>query len=206
MLEAFLFALTVSIDALITGFSYGVSHIKIPLRSTFLLNFISTFMIALSFALGSFLKQYIHPKVLPIFCFAFLFLIGLIRLLDGLIKNYIKRKGTYQKEASFSFLNLRFILHVYSSPISADIDASKTLSLKESLSLGLALSLDGILIGVGASLTSISYLEILLLTFLMGLFLTLMGHFLGTKIERKLSFDPTFLGGILLLLLAFSKL
>lgn len=206
MLEAFLFALTVSMDSLITGFSYGFSKIKIPFISALSLNSIAAMMIAFSLTIGSFLKQYIDSRILPLFCFMLLFIIGIIRLSDGLIKNYIQRKGNYQNEVDFTLFNLKFILKVYSSPLIADQDFSKILSFKESISLGFALSLDGTLVGLGAALTSVSSIEIIFLTFIIGLLLTLIGHFLGNKIGKKMQFDPTFIGGILLILLAFSKL
>lgn len=206
MFESFLFALTVSIDAFITGFSYGVSKIKIPFLSALFLNSISTGMIFLSLTVGNILKQYIDQKVLPLICFLFLFIIGMIRLSDSLIKNYIQRKGKYQSEVDFTLFNLKFILKVYSSPLIADQDLSKNLSLKESISLGFALSLDGTLVGLGAALTTASYLYILVFTFSIGFMLTILGHFLGDRIGKKTTFDPSFISGILLLILAFSKL
>lgn len=206
MLQAFLFALTVCMDTFITGFSYGVSKIKISLLPAIVLNCICSGMIFISLCFGNLLKSYMPSTILPICSFIFLFIMGLIRFSDGIIKNYIKKKGPLQNQVQFSIFNLKFILHVYTKPESADLDLSKHLSIKESISLGLALSLDGLFIGIGAAFASVDLIFILLLTFVLGFLLLILGLLIGKKVQKKMKIDMTFIGGILLIILAFLRL
>ncbi len=206
MLQTFLFTLTVCIDTFITGFSYGVSKIRIPILSATMMNLICSLMIGISLCLGNILKAYLPVEILPICSFILLFILGIVRLSDGLIKNYIKRKGPLENQVQFSFLNFKFILHVYTKPESADLDFSKHLSLKESISLGIALSLDGLLIGFGAALAEVKVIETIVMTFLLGFILLIMGLWIGESVQKRIKMDLAYLGGIFLIILALSRL
>lgn len=202
-ITSIILGLSVCMDSLLACFSYGASSIKIPITSLFIINFICTTTIGISLCIGTALKNWIPLQILPIIRFSVLFLMGCIRLLDGFIKTYIKKHGQLQNHVSFSLFNLHFILNVYSSPEKADSDASQELTSKEAVSLGIALSLDGLVIGIGAALTHLSVPFTILITFLIGMIFSFLGYILGKKIASKLPFDFTFLSGICLLFLAF---
>lgn len=205
-LESFLLASSVCMDTLVASFSYGTSKIKIPFASILVINVVCTSILGISLWLGSYIKAWIAADSLPLIGFVLLFILGLIRLCDGMIKSYIERKGKIQNKISFSFSSLTFILHVYSDPSKADIDASKVLSIKEAFTLSLALSLDGIVIGIGAAFASANLFLTIVCTFLLEFLSIWVGYFVGRKITNNIPFDFSWLSGIFLIILAFLKL
>ncbi len=121
-----------------------------------------------------------------------------------MLKSAIRSRGGCR--FSFSVLNLNFILQVYAEPERADADHGGTLSPKEALALALALSLDGLAAGFGASLSGSGILETVLLSFPLSCAAVAGGELLGRRMPRRGKFDPAPLSGILLILLALLKL
>ena len=203
LITALLLSLSICLDSFLALFSYGASKIRIPISSFLIIDLIGTLTLFLSLYVGTFLKQWIPYDILPILRFVILVLMGMIRLFDSFIKSYIRKHGTIKNHLRFSFFNLHFILEVYSSPLEADADASLELTPKEAIILGCALSLDGLLIGVGAAFTQISISLTVLLTFIIGFLFSYCGYKIGNKMATKLPFDFSFLSGFFLLVLAF---
>ena len=138
-------------------------------------------------------------------CFAILLILGTEKLCDSAIKAYIRSGRQVQKKVSFSFLNLNFILRVYADPKKADVDASKTLSPAEAASLAVALSLDGLAVGLGAAMHAINGIQVLVLSLAIGAAAVMGGSILGNRLSRKSSVNLSWLSGILLIALAFLK-
>ncbi len=63
----------------------------------------------------------------------------------------------------FRALHFQFFLSVYADPCKADADASKSLSVPESVCLALAMSLDGVAAGFGAALGNLNPVAVLFL-------------------------------------------
>lgn len=103
-------------------------------------------------------------------------------------------------------MHLNFILHVYADPPAADIDASCTLSVREAFTLALALSIDGLAVGFGTALSSISMMPVMLLSLSLGLLAVKSGAMLGNHLSRALPFDLSWVSGALLIFLAFLRL
>ena len=110
------------------------------------------------------------------------------------------------KEITFSALNLKFILRVYADPETADRDLSRVLSPAEALPLAIALSLDSIAVGFGAALTDTDLVRTLFLALLFNALAVRLGCILGNKIAEKVSFNLSWLSGLLLIILAVMKL
>lgn len=74
--------------------------------------------------------------------------------------------------------------NIFNNPISSDLDKSKTIDPKEAIFLAIALSLDSLCIGIGASISNIdlSLFPILVSTFQI-LFLSI-GTYLGAHINK----------------------
>lgn len=80
------------------------------------------------------------------------------------------------------------------------------LSAKEAVYLALALSLDGFAAGFGFGLTEINYVELIGLSFGSNLLAVFLGSTTGKCLAKLTSFDFSWLGGVILILLAFTKL
>lgn len=206
MLEIIILVIALSIDAFVASLAYGADRIKIPMRSAAALSSVSTLILLISMAGGSLISTFLPPQVTAILCFALLFLLGITRFCEGLIKDILKKHSNHLKGITFKFWDFHFILDVYMDNTKADKDQSKVLSIKEALSLGVVLSLDGIAAGFGSGLVEVHYLETLIIAFLVGVIAILVGSKVGEKIAETTKWDVAWLSGVTLILLAFMKL
>lgn len=204
--EALFFAFALSLDAFVAAFSYGACKIKIPLASVLVMDAICSLSIGAALLAGTFLKGFIPRQATTAICFVLLFLLGMTKLLDGITKSLIQKHGAISSNIKFSFCNFRFVLSLYANPECADTDHSKTISPREAVSLAIALSLDGLAAGLGAALGNIDGLAVFLCSFFTEGIAVICGFALGNRAAGRLSFPISWLGGIILILLAFLKL
>lgn len=206
ILEALVLVVALSVDAFVASLAYGTNKIKIPFRSVVVISLVCSAMLALSLAVGSLVRPFLPPGLTNLLCFAILFVLGAVKLCDSTIKSIIRKKQQLKKELSFSFLHLSFILCVYANPEQADLDASKTLSPAEAASLALALSLDGLAVGFGAAFSNINPFVSVLFSLLINIFAVVLGCRAGNKIAERSSLNLSWLSGVMLLLIAVTKL
>ncbi|MBQ9135626.1 MAG: sporulation membrane protein YtaF [Lachnospiraceae bacterium] len=204
--EALCLSLALSLDAFIAAFSYGTCKIKIPPLSVLVISGVCSLCVALSLAVGSLLKDFIPPQAADLICFLLLFLLGLFKLLDGIVKSLIQKHGAFSSNLHFSFCNLRFVLSLYANPECADVDNSKTISPKEALSLSIALSLDGFAAGLGAAFGNVNGIAVFTCSLLMEALAVLLGSFWGNRTAQHLSLPISWVGGLLLVIMAVLKL
>lgn len=205
-LESILLVTALSIDAFWASFAYGSNKIEIPFLSVTIINVICTSVLAVSLFLGSVIGPYIPNNLTSGICFTLLFVLGTVKLFDNWIKAFIRKHNKLNKELKFSMFNINFVLNIYANPEEADRDCSRVLSPLEAASLAIAISLDGLAAGFGVGLVKISFTEVVLFSFLIGMAAIMLGGYIGKKIAEKLSYNISWLSGALLLILAFIKL
>lgn len=206
ILEAVAIAAALSVDAFVAGFAYGTRRIRLSRRSVLVINLICSAIVGLSLGLGSLAAVFIPAGVQRGLCFGLLFALGLIKLLDGIIRSAIRRFGNLDGRLGFSLFSLRFVLHVYADPAAVDLDHSQTISVAEAASLALALSLDGAAVGFGAALGQASIPAVVTASLAANQISLLTGAWLGERLSRRLRMSLGWLGGVILVLLALSKL
>lgn len=205
-LPALLLVTALSVDSFVAGFAYGTGKLKIPFSSAVILNVICSGVLGIALLAGSAVQKVLPISVTKIICFLILFLLGFAKLFDSSIKACIRKQKDIHKKISFSILHLRFILNVYADPKAADFDDSHSLSAKEAVSLGTALSLDGLAVGIGAAMGNLNCALVVILSFITGMVAVLAGGLIGNHIAKKTSLDLSWLSGLLLLILAFQHL
>lgn len=176
------FAFAVSLDALGAGFAYGLREIKIPFVSYLFVGFTSVVVVAIFIICG-----HIAGRSLPVIWAKrvgglLLFGIGLWWYLRGKKEKTVgKNLGEpLAKVFKFKLATFAVIIQILEEPIYADFDASGTISIQESLLLGLALSVDAVGAGFGVALAGINCLIVIcMVVFYQQLFL-----FLGTRLAR----------------------
>ena len=209
LLLSLLLVSALSLDALVAAFGYGAGKIKIPFNSTLIINLICTAFLAASLFAGKAVSGFLSPGVRKYICFSLLLLIGLIKLCDGLLKSYIRKKKTFDKSIRFKFLSLKFILNVYADPETADADASKILTVGEAAALAVALSVDSLAVGLGLGFDSANpwiYAVMIAFSFVTGIAAVILGCFIGKRIAQKTPLNLSWLSGVILIVLAVSKL
>ena len=205
-LESIIFVIALSTDALIASFAYGSNKIKIPMISVQVISILCTGALGISLLIGTFIKSFIPIGILHLVSFGILFVIGIVKLLDNIIKSIIDKHTVIKKHIKFRLLNLNFILSIYANPKDADLDDSKTLSPKEAISIAIALSIDSLVAGVGVALANVSLLTILASSFILSVLAVKLGELLGNKLSDKIPFRLSWLSGIILITLAFLRL
>lgn len=199
-------SIAISMDTFVASFAYGSNKIKIPFSSIQIINLICSLTLGIAFLLGNLLIQYIPERLTSLICFIILFILGMTKLLDSFAKSIIRKYNNITKRIQFSMFHFNFILSLYADPEQADVDNSKTISPLEAVSLAIALSLDGIAVGIGAALGNVNGFAAVFFTLIMGTVALVLGSYLGNKLAKKLSFNISWLSGAYLVILAFTKI
>lgn len=204
--EIIMLVAAISVDAFGAAFTYGTDGIKIPAKSAIVIHTLSTACICASLVFGLYLGQYLPLGITKTTGFLILFILGITKLFDGIIKNALQKTDGCKKDITFSLMSLRFILSVYADPKTADADSSKTLSAKEAAVLAITLSADSLPIGIGMGLSSFPIWYVIPLAIIADEIALRSGCYFGKKASEKLHLDVSWLGGALLIIMAVSKL
>lgn len=203
---AVILAFSCSIDAFAASFAYGSNKIKIPMLSVQIINFLCSAFLGISLLIGALVRGFLPGELAKIICFVVLLILGVIKLWDSITKALIRKHNVINKQLKFSMFNFKFILNLYSNPLDADVDASKSISPAEAVALAISLSLDGLAAGFGAALGHVNVWAAFLASLAFTTAAVLAGCRLGNALAGKLPFDLSWLAGVILILLAVSKL
>lgn len=206
IIEAAILAASLSADALTAGFAYGSKKIRIPALSAHIINVICVAVIGAAMFFGHLAKPFLSPAVATGIAFAVLFLMGAAKLADSIVKSLIRKHTGLDRAFSFSLFDVRFILRLYADPEAADADVSAHLSAREATALAVSLSLDGMAVGFAAALAGVNPWALLAWSLVLNFLALLMGQKLGSSLAEKLPFNISWLGGVVLIGLAFARL
>jgi putative sporulation protein YtaF len=201
-----LFVTALCIDAFAASFTYGVEKTKIPLLSGLIISLICTLALGISISIGSGIKLLIPEKMTSTICFAVLFILGLVKSFDFLLKKYILNNVECSSHFKIKIFDLNFVLTVYADNLKADADNSKLLSPREAIYLAAALSFDSLGAGLGFAMTDVRLIDIILLSLVSNILAIFLGYLLGKFVSRISNIDFSWVSGILLLVLSISKL
>lgn len=206
ILDIFILIISLSIDIFVCSFVYGFDGIKIKKGIVVFISLLCSIFLLLSMVVGLVFSFYITNSTTKIISFSILFIMGIIKMLTSFISFLIKKNCNGEKQLQFSLSNLKFNLLISAETFNADKDYSKTLSIKEASFLSLALSFDNIGVGMGFGMISVSYIEVFLLSFIIGILSIMIGFLLGKKLSNRFKYDLSFISGIILVALAILKL
>lgn len=190
MIEIFslsILTFVVSVDSFGAGLAYGLRKLQLPFLFLLLISVCSGTSIFIGGMIAGTIALYFPPVMTES-------LGGIILILLGCWSIYQSRKNKPLKEDKKDDLISTIVL-VMNHPDEADLDKSGTISVKESMLLGVALSLDALAAGVSAQFLALSTLSLSIMVGIMcGIFL-LLGMKLGVKLAtykvmQKLSFLP----------------
>lgn len=192
------------LDTLVAAFALGAQGIQVPGRSSAVIAALCTGTLAVSLGVGAMVHPWLPPRAGRCLSFAVLLCLGIARLLDGLVKDLLRRQGGPAADIRFHFLSFRFLLRIYADSSEADLDRSKALGPGEAAALALALSADGLAAGFGAG-TGGTLAGTLACSFLCNLGAVAAGSRLGRRASRG-RLNLSWLAGTVLLALAAAKL
>ncbi len=202
MLEIMIFVVAICIDHFLVSIAYGVAHIRISYKRILLLNAICVTVLCICLSLGYALFSYIEVETTRcIGIYAFL-LLGTIKMFDYSLKRMVRRYEKEEKKIALSISKIRIMVQIYADPMKADQDKSKDLSVRETVLLAGAMSIDSALAGMMIATLEVSVWQLLLCSFVFGVLLMYLGYYSGRKIGKKIEKDMSFMSGVLFYLIA----
>lgn len=208
----FILALSVSIDSFGIGITYGIRNTKIFKVAKVILFSISILVTSLSIHLGSFLSNVFSETFTKWIGACFLILMGLWIIYQALNTKKEEEKvlNNTSSPTIYEFM-IRFLgitIQIIRNPISSDLDNSKGIDWKESIYLGLCLSIDSLCIGICSSMIGYSsFLFPILVASFQLIFLSI-GRILGNKIFSISNIPENIwstLSGVLLICIGVSR-
>ncbi|KOF58147.1 sporulation protein [Clostridium sp. DMHC 10] len=198
--SAILFVLSASTDNFVVGLCYGIKKIKINLPINLLIALISSIGTILSMELGNIIATFVPNNFTNILGGSILILIGLWAMLSEFNENKKSSKAAEKNSLS----NIEDIL---SNPENADKDTSGSIDLKESFSLSIALALNNMGLGIGASIAGLNIILTTILTFFISIITISLGLTVGNKyLSQKLGKYAAVISGIIIILLGIYEM
>ncbi len=141
-------AITLSIDALGIGISYGVRGINIPLFSKFIISIQTFLIITISLFLGNVVFSFFPTTIRNYTGVIILIALGIFMIIEA----YLPKKEKTETVRTFSIKQAGITIKIIKSPPVCDFNKSNKIEPFEALYLGLALSIDsfGVSFGSGA--------------------------------------------------------
>ncbi len=182
--------IAVCTDIFFSSFAYAQNKIKIPFCSAIVISFIGAGVLTVSIQFSDILSQCISTGICTFIGSLLLFIMGAVCLFNNLIKELLKT---------------HFKNNVFIDECCADKDNSKVLTIGEALVLSTALSIDAIASGLGAGLTGCRSWICGIIALLLGILSIYSGTALGNYIKSKKGRNFSFIGGIVLIILAIKQ-
>jgi len=188
-----------NLDNLGIGISYGLQKIRIPFSSNLLIAIMSSVATAFAMIMGKFLSR----------VFPFANSIGALLLIA--IGVWISFGSILQRNI-FPLIYkrskiLRFIMDILSNPAKADRNSNGIICNKEAIILGISLSLNCIVTGLGAGLSGLSLIPVVVSVFIFSLVTISSGYELGNRANfLHFGYLSEILSGVLLVAIGIRNL
>lgn len=207
-------AFAVSMDSFSVGVTYGMRNIKFSLRSMMMIACMSGVVLLLSMHIGGFLLS-----LLPMQAERWIAACLLIALGIWAIYNVVKKgddeydhfkplpKQLKMKIWRFHLERFGIVIQVLKCPTLADLDCSGSISIKEALLIGLALSMDAFGAGLSASFLGYSPFMLALLVCIWNVIFIRLGLRIGNMFAKtKAMKKATIIPGTILIFLGIAKI
>jgi len=211
-------AFATSLDSMMTGVTYGLRKIKIPISSLLIIGVASTISVSTSMVLGGLAAKFLSTELAEIVGGLILIVIGFWILYQSIKKILVDQAlgseivfsdHVIEDEPIFKFRikSLEIVIKILNEPIRADFDYSGEISMIEAVFLGLALALDALGVGFGAAMASydpfLTSITVGVVTFIC----LSAGLYLGKRLDlERMNNKTILLPGIVLIILGIFKL
>lgn len=203
----FLLALSLNLDSLSIGVSYGLKKIKIPFSALFIIVFMSVSSIGLSWYLGSIIFLYISSYFAKFISSILLITFGVTLFIQA--KTNIHYQD-YKEEVTIKRLkikSLNIIIDIIRESSSGDIDNSGQIDIKEAIYIGIALSLDALTIGLSLAAYRINIFSFMIISGALNLTFITIGQLIGQYLGKITSENNLKLvSGFIIIILGLTKL
>lgn len=205
-LALILLSVSLSMDSLGIGISYGIRKIKVPWSAKLIICVISVIFTAIAVTLGNIILIVVPQKAAEIIGSLMLAFLGLFIILSALLP---KREKRTKSSRSIVLKPLGITIKIIKNPVSCDFDKSKHIDIIEAIYLGTALSIDSFAAGVSSVVSGgINSLMIPVAVGLCQLIFITVGDIIGKKISSISKIDSkvfVIISGLLLIFMAFLR-
>ncbi|AEG61102.1 sporulation membrane protein YtaF [Desulforamulus ruminis] len=215
ILGIILISLALNLDALGVGFSYGIRKIKLPLLSMIFICLISIASLGLSMLAGCAINHYLSAAIAKHMGGGILVFMGAWAIFQYFhsktlmpVRDIAESHTTTVPDITTLFQLRLFgiLIQVLKDPQVADADQSGTISIQESLLLGMALALDSIGAGVAISLLGYNILTMALCVGACQFIFTYCGTLAGAKLSKtSMGRQMALLPGFILVIIGISR-
>ena len=186
-----LLCLALNLDALCVAFAYGVKGIRLSFFNIIVIVIIDCIMLAVSLSAGGLLYSVIAEMTMTIVGAIVLIALGIYNIIMSIVKNCIKKDDKTS---------------VFVDETNIDKDKNKILSFKETAVLAVVLGIDALVSGFAYGF-DLTYSFIALgMMFMLASISLILGGALGLKLNKKSIADLSWIGGIILILIAVWRL
>lgn len=205
-------ALSLSIDSIGIGITYGLRNTRIPILSKLILFFISIFFTTISLMLGNLITKFLPDYIVTFIGSFILIFIGIWILFQIFHTSTKKECSINSNEPKIYSLFIKFLgitIQIIKEPKSSDLDNSKIIDWKEACFLGIALSIDSISVSFGSGITGLSSFCFPILVASFHMLFLFIGKFLGHKISGIQKFPENIcniISGFLLIIIGITRL
>ena len=178
IIESLLYSFAISFDSLVAFFGYGVSKINVPFKRTVIITFLNCLVLAIAILIGYLFTGILSENTTKYISFSILLFVGVLKLSIELFKIFLTQQSK-KNQSMIRIFNFNLFFKVCLDPVLADINLDKKLSLKESLLIGLILSIDSFGAGLGIGLNEYYPYLVIIFSFVIGILFSCLGNFLG---------------------------
>lgn len=206
-----LLAVSLSMDALGIGISYGLRGIRTPWKARIMICIISMLFTGAAVGLGSILLLFIPPVAARLLGAGMLVLLGLFIILQSFWeknKEPAPKKEKGDTIANIALKSLGITIKIMRNPASCDFDGSKHIDTLEAIYLGVALSIDSFGAGINSAVSGVNSILAPFAAGLCQLLFLCTGDLLGRKLQLFKSINSqvfVVISGVLLIVLAMVR-
>lgn len=204
VIQLILLIIAVSLDIFLVSASFGCNNIKVNLLGATIISLICTSFFIASMYFASILQNIYPVYSFKIFSFLILVTVGSYNIISNEIKRHLKNLNENKKKINLKIKEYNLITSVYIDETKIDFNHSKALEVKEAILIGFMVSIDTFCAGLSLPMSNLILASAL--TFIINFLFTITGFKLGKKLNDKFKNKIYYVGGILLIILGFTKL
>ena len=203
----FLLALSLNLDSLSIGVSYGLKKIEIPFPALFIIVLMSISSIGLSWYLGSIIFSFISIYFAKIICSVLLITLGVTLFIQAKANIYYQDNKEEVTIKRLKIKSLNIIIDIIREPLYGDIDNSGKIDIKEAVYIGATLSLDALTIGLSLAAYEINIFSFIITSGILNITFIVIGQLIGRYLGKLASENKLkLMSSAIIIILGLTKL
>lgn len=213
LINCLILSISVTVDALGIGITYGLKNTKLPFLAKLILFGICFLLTSISVFFGETLKNIFTEKIATLIGSTTLIIIGIFVICQAFKKkenkNIIKKNNDTDKVFSIFLKWFGITIKIIKDPMVSDLNKSNKIEPREACLLALAVSVDAFCIGMASGILGLSAFYFPLFVAIFHIIFLQIGMFFGRKINKLVKLPTniwSIISGLLLICIGFSKL